>query len=224
MSTVEAICADLDKLVDGAMWAHAYGYSKAGRGLDAEHGTDLSRTELERERGDVYDLDIGHHKARVAYQGAVRSVSRADRLVAAMLLGQGLTYQLPVDRLDDYAFPFYLRRSAWRLRWRLSRVDEDQHKHRLVTIRSNLDRAVRGMTKALDSGSTVVYTAHRERPCRTCGIRERASKKAECNTCATWRARHDGATRPITLDTGPLNEARAAQARRMARGEGWGVA
>lgn len=219
--TVEAVLADLDKLVDQAMWAHAAGYGKAGRGLDAERGVDLSKTEKEREDGPTFDLQIGDHGCRVAYQRAVRAVSRSDRLAAGLLLRQGVTMQLPYEPLNDYAAPFYLRRAAHRLRWRLDRVDADQHR-RLTTMRTALDRAIRGLSKALDYGPTTSYTAHRENPCRTCGIRERVAKKAECATCATWRVRHDGKTRPVELDLGPVRQARAAQARRAARGEGWG--
>lgn len=224
MSTLDAILDDLATLVDGAMWAHAHGYSKAGRGLDAEHGADLSRTEAQRESGETYDLDIGDNRCRVAYERAVRAISRADVLTAAMLLSDGVRYQLAVDPLTDYAFPSHLRRTANRLRWRLGKLDADKHAVRLGTVRSSLDRAVRGLSKALDHGPTSVYTAHKDALCRTCEIRPRPKKRAECNTCTSWRHRHNGASRPVSLDADSINQARAAKVRRMDRDEGWGVA
>lgn len=220
--SIEAIRDDLAKIIDQAMWAHGYGYSKAGRGLDAERGVDLSRTEREREEGPTYDLEIGDHRARVAYQAAVRNVSRADRLTAAMLYEDGVRYQLPVEPLDLYVAPFYLRRCAHRLSWRLERLDADLHRKRVEAIRKAFDRTIRGLSKAMDHGTAV--SALKENPCRTCGIRERRPKGTECKTCETWRMRHDGQPRPVKLDADSINQARAAQARRMARGEGWGVA
>lgn len=216
-----AILDDLSKIIDSAMWAHAMGYSKAGRGLDAERGMDLSRTVQQREEGPTYDLEIGDHAARVAYQAAVTAVSRADVVLATLLAHDGVTFQPIVLRLDGYAFPSTFRRCAARVQWRLERIEG--HDKELTKIRSSFDRVLRGLSKALDHGPTTVFTAHKERPCRTCGIRPRA-KGLECKTCETWRYRHDGRTRPVTLDHDSVTEAKAAQVRRAARDEGWGVA
>lgn len=224
MSTLDAIRDDLSKIVDQAMWAHGIGYSKPGRGLDAERGADLSRTEEEREKGGTRQIEIGDKRCRVAYRRAVRAVTKADHAAALMLVQQGVTFQLKVVPLTDYSFPTDLRRTAVRLRWRLDRIEEKQHKAELADIHTLFDKAIRGLARALDHGSTVVYTAHRDNPCRTCGIRQRRPKGIECKTCETWRFRHEGKTRPVSLDHDSVNEARAAQVRRMARDEGWGVA
>lgn len=219
---IDDILTDLDSLIDQAMWAHVHGYWKEGHGLDAEHGTDLSRSEADRQKGPTYDLEIGCHTARVAYQGAVSAVSGSDVLAAAILHRQGLVNQLPVEPLDVYVFPFYLRRTAHRLAWRLGRIDETRDKADLLTIRKNLDKALRGLSKTFEHGT--IPSALRENPCRTCGIRDRAPKRTECKTCETWRLRHDGQPRPKKLDADSINQARAAQIRRLARGDGWGAA
>jgi len=220
--SLAAIKADLDRIVDAALWAHAHGYNRTGRGLDAEHGTDLSKPEHERDAGPVYDLQIGAHTARVAYQHAVTAVSLADRLAAVMLLQEGVTFQHDVEPLTGYARPHELRQCANRLRWRLERITPALHARRLEAVRRNFDRAVRSLSKALDHGPADGI-AHGEKMCRTCGIRPSADRKAECDTCATWR-RRNGSARPLKLDADAVNQARAAQARRLARNEGWGEA
>ena len=220
MTLTDAIRDDLDKLVDQAMWAHGYGYAKAGRGLDAEHGADLSRPEQERAAGPVFDLEVGDHKARVAYQHAIVAVSRADVWLAAALAASGTGFQPPARVLTVYERPDALRRAARRVTWRLHQLDEGANRKLLDTIRASFDRAVRDLSKALDHGSTDGI-AHGEAMCRTCAIRPSADRKTECDTCATWR-RRNGAPRPIKLDADAVNQARAAQARRLARGEGWG--
>lgn len=230
MSVVEAIIRDLAVVVDQARWAHAHGYQKEGRGLDAARGVDLSRTEAERFAGPTYDLEIGSHTSRVAYQHAVTTVVRADHLVASMLTEQGVTFQPRLTPIDPHMRPDQLVRVAARLARRVGMLTTNPQ--RLSRVRSALDRSVRSLSKALDQGPADGI-AHRETPCKTCRIRPqaerekpdgttRAAKAGECDVCAQYRWRN-GSTRPTTLDSGPVNEARAAQARRHARGEGWGV-
>lgn len=226
---LERIGDDLYRVVDQARWAHTHGYIKAGHGLDAEHGTDLSKPEAERLKGPRYDLQIGDHKARVAYQHACRTVARADLLLARILLQ---TPQPVVVKLYQYVHPDVLDKAAKAVRWRLHAVDPKEHARTLDTIGKALDGCVRKLSKALDAGSTDGI-AHGEL-CKTCRIRPRAerekddgtmrvSKAGECDTCATYRSR-SGHERPTELDKGPIREAKAAQARRIARGEHWGVA
>lgn len=230
---IDAIRTDLAVIVDQARWAHVHGYAKAGHGLTAEHGTDLARTEDERAKGPTYDLQIGNHNARVAYQHACRSVARADLLLARALLDDSVSLQRPVWRLYQHSHPAVLAKASEGLLWRLDRIDAEAHAKTLSVIRRSFDRVVRGLSKALDAGPADGI-AHNETPCKTCKIRPRAEREkpdggtrvaaaGECDTCATWR-RRNGTPRPTQLDTGPVNEARAAQARRMARGEGWGAA
>lgn len=222
-SPLHAICTDLARILDEARWAHTHGYHAAGRGLDAEHGTDLSRTEVDRSSGPVFDLEVGDHRARVAYQHAVKVIRRADLDLARALAGDGVTKQPPLTRRTDVMHPVDLERMARHLAWRLDNADEKRHAAVLYRIGRALDRSVRALITALDRGAQP-YTAHKESPCKTCGIRERAKRKTECDTCATWRARHGGAARPKRLDEDSINVARAAQQRRLQRGEGWGVA
>lgn len=219
-STVAAITRDLHLIADQARWAHTHGWWAEGHGLDSEHGTDLSRTEHQRQDGPTYDIEIGSHPARVAYQHAATTVARCDVLLAAVIVDQGGRAQPPLLPLNTYSPPTVLAQVAGHAAWRATHTEPHR---RLDAVRKSLDRTVRGLGKALDHGP-IPYTSHQQSPCRTCTIRDRAPRKAECDTCATWRARHGGATRPADLDLGPLNEARAAQARRLARGEGWGAA
>lgn len=226
---VQRIGNDLYRVVDQARWAHTHGYIKAGHGLDAEHGVDLSKPEVERMRGPRYDLQIGDHRARVAYQHACRTIARADLLLARALRREP---QPQIVALHQYVHPDLLDKAAKAVRWRLHAVDPKANAKTLGTIGKALDGCERKLSKALDAGSTDGI-AHGEM-CKTCRIRPRAerekddgtmraSKAGECDTCATYRNRA-GHERPTSLDTGPIREAKAAQARRIARGEHWGAA
>lgn len=223
------IRSDLATIVDQARWAYIHGYSKAGHGLDAERGVDLSRTEDERMKGPTFDLEVGDHKARTAYQAAVVAVARADVLLASLVAGA----QPPLIRLTMFARPDQLARVASHAAWRAEHATV-KNGRRVRTIRAGLDRAVRGLSKAMDDGPADGI-AHAETPCKTCKVRPRAERvngdggearptqAGECDTCATWRKRN-GRSRPTSLDSGPLMEARAAQQRRRARGEDFGAA
>jgi hypothetical protein len=216
---LERIVADLSRLVDQAKWAHTHGHWKAGHGLQAEHGTDLSRPEADRLKGPRFDIEVGDHNARVAYQQACQAVTLVDVTLAAVTHGP----QPPVRPLTVYARPHELEQAARSALDRAGRVhNPDDHRRHLNHAATALDRAVRSLSKALDVGPADGI-AHGEKMCRTCGIRPSADRKTECDTCATWR-RRNGTTRPVTLDHDVVNQARAAQARRMARGEGWGAA
>jgi hypothetical protein len=85
----------------------------------------------------------------------------------------------------------------------------------------HVDRAWRAMSSVFDRGSTEgVATA--EPLCRICHARPVAERKGgRCSTCYQWKARN-GSERPAKLDGAAVAEARAAKARRAARGEGWG--
>lgn len=220
LQAAEAIISDIAVVVDQARWAYAHGYQKEGRGLDAARGVDLSRTEAERLAGPTYDLEIGSHQARIAYQNAATAITRCDRLLASALAAEGVRFQPKVVAVDPHMRPHQLVKVAAHAVWRASRITNPSP--RLSRVRSSLDRAVRGLSKALDHGPADDI-AHKEKPCRTCTIRPSADRKTECDTCATYR-RRNGIARPTKLDTGPVNEARAAQQRRQERGEGWGVA
>lgn len=228
MTALTEIAADLAVLVEQARWAHGHAYTKAGRGLTAEHGVDLSRSEAERLAGPTYDLEVGSHDARIAYQAAVQAVAKADVLLASLVEGA----QPALVRLTVFSRPDELARVARNAAWRAGHVTIRNEK-RVTAVRSLIDRAVRGLSKAMDDGPADGI-AHGEKVCVTCGIRPqaerakpdgtlRASKAGECDVCAQWRFRNQK-PRPRTLDSGPLMEARAAQVRRRARGEDWGAA
>lgn len=229
MTALDAIVSDLAVIVEQCRWAHVHGYWKAGRGLDREHGADLSRTETERLAGPTFDLEVGDYNARTAYQHAIVAVNRADVLLASLVEGP----QPPLLRLTTFASPDALAEVAWAASWRAGHVTV-HNARRIASVRQGLDRAVRGLSKALDAGPADGI-AHGEKNCVTCHIRPqaerakpdgstRAHKGGECSVCAQWRTRNGVARPAAKLDGEFLNEARAAQARRRARDEGWGAA
>lgn len=227
---VALIREDLERLVDQARWSHTHGYVKAGFGLAAEHGIDLSKPEHERMRGPRYDIQVGTHLARVAYQHACRTVFRSNLILARALLPTE-PFQPEIVKLTPYEHPVQLARAAHALNDRLLMADPKLHAATLRRVGSAIDGCVRRLSKALDAGPAEGIAFAR---CKTCQIRPQAeraredgsmrpAKSGECHTCAEYRVRN-GRERPKELDTGPIREARAAQARRISRGEHWGVA
>lgn len=230
MNNLQAIADDLPKLVEQARWAYTHGWWRTGRGLDKEVGRSLSMSEDDAlAAAPLYDIDIADHRSRVAYQHAVRCVRRADVLLASLVTGP----QIPLAHLTPYSNPDELAHAAHVVEARCYRVTSSKHR-RVVAVRSSIDRAIRGLSKALDAGPADGI-AHAEKMCVTCRIRPqaerekpdgtwRAHKGGECSVCAQWRTRN-GSSRPAAkLDGNWLSEAKAAQARRRARGEDFGAA
>lgn len=228
MSHREAIRRDALIIADQAKWAFQSAYSKAGRGLEAERGTDTSRSERDKLSGPTYDLELGDHRAREAYHHATEAVSLADVMLSGHLLGEGVTTQPSPVKLGPYATPHDLEQAVRRITWRCDQITADDG---LNHVRRLLDKTVRALSRALDHGPV---TTIGEPLCRTCTIRPQAqrptttgsrpTKAGECDTCATWRGRNGG-PRPKTLDDRELAgvaAARAAQVRRHQRGQGWG--
>lgn len=229
-----AIRHDLRLVADQARWAYTQGWWPA----TTERGIDLSRPEHVRLAGPAYDPAIGDARARHAWAAAVDAVAYTDRVLAVILRYHGVTRQavlhLPAPDLNPVHEPVTLRRVTLHAMWR---VDQLAHlgvrSRHFDQPRRRLDAAARALSAALDHGPADGI-AHGEKPCKTCRIRPQAerarpdgtrrpSKGRECDTCAIWRTRN-GHPRPTSLDEGPVKRARAAQARRHARGEGWGAA
>lgn len=231
MTDLEAILDDLPKLLDGARWAYGAAWSKAGRGLDAERGMDLSRSEAERLQGDTYDIETGNHAARKAYQGAVNAVRRCDVLLATLVRGR----QPAFVPLTPFSSPEVLARVIVCIEARAGLVSDPNHS-RVRQARQLVDRAVRGLSKALDAGPALGI-AHAEK-CSNgkCGAvraehetvdgKVTARRGGECEACSRYRLRHDGEARPPHLfkSGDEIGQAKAAQAKRIARSEGWGAA
>lgn len=85
------MASDLAAIHKALGWAEGYGYGKPGRGLDAEHGTDLARSEAERLAGPTYDLGIGDHGARLALQRALPRLARVEVLLICANAAAGWT-------------------------------------------------------------------------------------------------------------------------------------
>lgn len=241
---LDAIRSDLTRLLEHARWAHGIAYEKPGRGLDAERGAihrpptpeELAARQANPDAvaGPVHDIEHGDHDARVAYQHAVRAIARTNVYLAGILRAEGTRTQPAIQALHPNTTPTQLAAVTRAATWRVDRIHGHRHHRRLKELRTLLDTAVRRFSPVLDAGAADGI-AHAEKPCRNCKIRPMAMREksdgskrpaaaGECDVCATWR-RRNGQTRPANkLDHGPVNEARAAQARRRARGEDFGAA
>lgn len=231
---IAAIVRDLALIADSGRWAWTHGYWPAGRGLDAERGADLARTEQDRAAGPKFDLEIGDHRAREAYQAACHAVRLAGRNLAVFAAADGHLRQPARPVLDGYSPPTELAAATAHATWCAEHLAQPLRWRAGVDhVRRTLDATVRQLSKALDQG-TADGIAHNEPMCKTCGTRpmaerakpdgtKRPERGGECDTCATWR-RRNGGPRPKRLDQDSISAAREAQARRRERGEDWGAA
>lgn len=236
----QAIVDDLALIADQAHWAHTQALWPAGHGLDPERGvvhrppTTAQILNPDLVLAGQHDLPGVDTRARDAYTAAAKALRYADLALGLAAHRHGVRAQPPLHEIDGTSRPDMLTRVAGFARWRLDHVPPGE-RQTLTNVRKHLDGVVRQLSVALDRGAADGQ-AHNEVPCKTCGIRpraeretrlgrrRRASKGGECDVCATWRSRNRGTPRPVELDTGPVNAARAAQARRLARGDGWGAA
>lgn len=230
--TVNACLEDLARVVEDLRWAHATGYGKAGRGLDAERGAALPPLEDEdpdKVPGPTFALDVGDHDCRVAYQRTVSRLARVEADTDSVLDELGVK-PLPVRLNPSPVAPLAtVLLCASGIRWRLLTLRDmdvtDAQRRRLRPkvkhVRTLLDTSVRNLSKALSKGKAVEATG--EKRCGTCEIRPRRDRGKECETCHKWRQRNKQ-PRPKSLDKDVVELAQQAKARREARGEGWGAA
>lgn len=227
---LDAIRRDLLLVLDGAKWAYTLGWVKASAGLQAERGASTAKTEAEQDEGEVYDIGVADHKARVAYRDATLAVGRTNVCLAAMLRN------VPQPLLTPCGGPYTtVRQLEVAVQAAVRRVDlfesEAGHTRRLRYLRTELDRAVRGLSAVLDRGRAdgIAHNEdaqpergiRKEDRCKICKLRKKAKKKGDrCNTCATYFMRNRK-ERPTKLD--PMKP-EDAQAKRIARGEHWGAA
>lgn len=227
---VTAARKDLDQVLDAILWAHTDGHYRTNATPEKTPSTGTSRPAPDTDDPDQvpgarYDLGIGNHRARRAWQTAIELLAQAElRLqIAAYRAAPGAGQPLAVRPRWD-STPAELAATIRGAHRRLdviaggapSTIADDQ----LGAAATALDEAWRKL-KSLDGGSTEGH-ATAEKPCRICAIRPQAEKKGErCHTCAQWFHRN-GYERPTKLDEDAVGQARQAQARRRARGEGWG--
>lgn len=220
---------DLVSLEDTIRWARSDGYQRS----NAERPRRLPppSSEVEKSEGpDVvhaprFDLGIGNHRARAALGSVVPAMVKAE---AHLMLAVHLAGVKPQPRRVQptrEAGPAVLLDCVTACRERVQLLDgaglDRAAWGQLEAGYRQVDRAWRLMASVFDRGPTEgVATA--EPMCRICKARPVAEKAGgRCHTCKSWRDRN-GHERPAKLDAGTIGAARAAKARRTARGEGWG--
>lgn len=239
-------CADLLKRVDdGLRWAYSAGYYPAHRWVGEPPGREMYLASADEDRRDhvpgaPHDIGQGDYRARQTVQRAATLLSRASEqledasLVVAMAsdrpeVPKSLSVA-PTDAMGD--FVAVTARLSVQFDWlRQTNVDLPERANkrvngRLVQARS----ALASIAAQLDRWADHVPEAKQLPPtlCRTCDyrpcpIRNGRIVSRECDTCATWRYRHNGRTRPPSLDDKLKKDLpKDAQARRVAAGEGWG--
>lgn len=225
-----AIAADLHTIEDHLRWATIQAWWPAGRALDAPRGRalpPLDPADPDRVPGPRHATGLGDHRAQQAITACCTHLAAAEsalRTVHAAHIARGDTAPRTVVRRHDPTPVQQVTVCAWYAAT-LHRDLADQLspvERRLIRkARRTVDLALGAIGAALGDHKPVdeVRLPAKDR-CAICGIRPRAPKKGKrCSTCANWRDRH-GYERPRRLDS--IADAKAAQARRRARGEGWG--
>lgn len=232
-ATLDACLDDLARVTEDVRWAYQTGYGKQGRGLDAERGAPLPPQEDEANpdtvKGERYELDVGDHACRDAYQRTAARLAKVEVHLAVACDAAGLTAQPILVKPSPQSEAVRVLACASGIRWRLialrevevSTIQRRRIRHHTEQARKMLDVSVRQLGKALSKGKA--SEAVGEKPCITCEIRPRRDRGKECDTCHTWRRRNN-TTRPKKLDEAVVESAQAAKRRREERGEGWGAA
>lgn len=227
-----AIRNDLTQLPDWLRWAHTDAYTPAAPNPDAPRRGQPADTGEDHIRAARYDIGIGNHRTRTRYQRAGHELRRIEAGLAVAVALHGCR-KGPARRLARLEQP--------RLADLLASIDDDR-------CRLDLLDAVAGPPSwcARDAREAVVVAARAaeaawltlrsawevgradpesqavgEKRCRVCKIRAAKKKGGRCSICADFYARR-GHERPRSLDS--VSAAKEAQERRVARGEGWGMA
>lgn len=225
-----AIAADLRSIEDHLRWAMTQAWWPPSRALDAPRGRalpPLDPADPDRVPGPRHATGLGDHRAQqaiAACRGHLTTAESALRTVHAAHIARGDTRpRTVVRRLDPTPI-----QQVTVCAWFAATLHADLAEHLSPVERRLIGKARRAVDMALGSIAAALGdhkpvdevrlpAKHR---CAICGIRPRAPKKGKrCSTCANWRDRH-GYERPRRLDS--TADAKAAQARRRARGEGWG--
>lgn len=250
--------ADLTQLADDIRWVHSDAYWPT-RTDPLEPTRPTTRTQavlLDRADPDTIDapkyaLGVGgDDTSRDVLAEATAQLQRLEFHLAAAVFNAGRRRRQPGLQRPEGASPrTTIDATLVGCSWRLDALHADADglgrpqlaavRHHLRAARNASDRAIRVCARALSRGETT-GVAHRERPCRICGVRPQAerehqvrmpngsratvtrpSKGGRCDTCATWFTRN-GSERPRDLDSDAVDDALAAAGRRASRGEGWG--
>lgn len=176
--------------------------------------------------GARYDLGLGSHTSRRAYETAVVHIHAAELSIGtAWTFTTSRNARLLKPLATDPAAKVLRTIDATRLRLDdLVSPSSQPYAVRILIGRAadHLDKAWRSLNGAFTIGAADPDTQAQADPCRICEIRAAAERAGgRCHTCKTWRDRN-GYERPTKLDS--VHDAVAAQERRLARGEGYGEA
>lgn len=231
------IATDLHQITNHLAWAHTQAWWPTSRPLDAPTGRPLpppaDTGDPDHIPGPRYATGLGDHRTAEAIRTATRHLAKVeaelDDAVLVTMTAGGCPHTARPVRYGNR--PDRLARMLPALRWRVVTLGTSQpidgepkkHLHRhLTTARREIDRAWRTLDAALTRGAAdpADQAVAARDLCVICRIRPRALKKGKrCETCARFKARA-GYERPRKLDA--VHDARDAQARRTARGEGFG--
>lgn len=245
---VAKTAALLASVEDGARWAHAIAYGKAGRGLGATRGVvnpeSLDERDPDQVPGATYDIGVGDHGTRSAYQLVAHRLGRVERhLDQALFVVTGHRLALAQPTAFTPASELIARRGVIPTCRRRLRAIELHLPRTGITVRRRARPPLLRSWEELNHGDIHLVEQFERgyRPelspfplCTICGIRAAAVRWSDkhqrwvathagrCNTCAHYYRTHNGAERPRHLDN--IDDALEAQLRRLERGEGWGEA
>lgn len=234
LELVAMVERDLGQLEQAIRWAHADAYWPTNADPVRANGPTTDDQEPDHVPGPRHDIGIGNHRRRQALRAAIGKLREAELhlSVAAAMVGHWQPRALQQGPLTTARALVAIRRARRRC-VALSRPDGPtvdrlpQTKRALSIAADCTDKACRILDAAFSEGEAGSTPTAQVATCRICGIRPAAPRDqrtgGRCHTCKTWRTRN-GFERPRNLDTDGIAGARAAQARRTARGEGWGEA
>lgn len=223
---VAAIRPQLAELEQLLLWAYADGHTPEGRKTPrAPRVPELDEQPIDPDPdfvpGAKHDTGLGNYRRRQAYQSSMRHLGRAEVCIAACLVGErqpqlvkpdggstlvtiGLLMRSLGVRLDILTGPLAYHDST---SLRLSTIAQHEVSDALTELQVAFVEADEPERRAL------------QLPCRICYKRDAVKKKGgRCSTCDNYRLRNH-VERPTELDG---DDGTDAQARRLARGDGWG--
>lgn len=247
MSDVAARWARLlPGVVDGSQLAELIGYGPATPRRPGEpRGRDVSRDPDEPGRRRTgpprpvdYRLGTSGQAARTALAAALVGMRAAHQWLGVALERSGLIAYRPVEpgssasveiAVTAAQLPDLLAAVAWlAAEWPSGGLTRDVARADLCVIRadSDLNRALEGLPplptpparRCSTPGCPNQVPPLQAQPAKKRKARKRREAGPKCSTCRSWESRHDGQPRQPS----GVEEALAAQQRRLARGERWG--
>lgn len=240
LTVAQKVRNDLDRLDNDLRWAFTDGHWPERKGdrrnanrPPVELGPDA--TEQERQRASdtawsrrTHDTGIANDDRRAAYHQAITHLAAAEETAARALVHAGILQPAIVRPAGTDAIS-RIGIAIRRLKIRLVRLDTATQLDTMVAIADiahHVDQAVRILDKAFTRGPAdgiaidpECRNAKRGCPGRATGGRSR------CWRCETyWKNDPQHQEIPTAMLKERLDEPKAAQTRRIERGEGWGDA